>query len=111
MCQREAQVLRNYYIVLFFIASLFGCGQKAESTSEQVERNIVQSLKVGDDAKAIENYLNAQNIPFTYDKYTNRFQGIIRGKSSSLQAITISIVLDNQQRYINVEVNDSYTSL
>ena len=103
--------MRNYHIVLFFIASLFGCEQKAESTSEQIEANIVQTLKVGDDAKAIENYLNSQNIPFTYDKYTNRFQGIIRDEDSSLHAITISIVLDNQQRYVNVEVNDSYTSL
>ncbi|MBW3532296.1 hypothetical protein [Shewanella sp. NKUCC06_TVS] len=111
MCQGEVQVLRNYHIVLFFIVSLFGCEQKAESTSKQVEANIVQALKVGDDAKAIENYLNSQKIQFSYDKYTNRFQGIIRDQNSNLHAITISIVLDNQQRYVNVEVNDSYISL
>jgi|TARA_R110001592_G_scaffold5212_4_gene28785 hypothetical protein len=75
MCQREAQVLRNYYIVLFFIASLFGCGQKAESTSEQVERNIVQSLKVGDDAKLLSIILTPKislslmtNIPIDFSE-------------------------------------------
>jgi len=76
-----------------------------------VKANIVQELKVGDDSKTIENYLNSQNISFTYDKHTNRYQGIIRDQESNFHAVTISIVLDKQQRYVKVDVNDSYTSL
>lgn len=62
-------------------------------------------------SKAIESYLNSKNILFTYDKYANRYQGIIRDQDSDFHAITIYIVLDNQKKYVKVEVNDSYTSL
>ena len=110
MCQGEVRVLRKYHFILI-ITFLFGCEQKPELSSKQVKANIVQELKVGDDSITIENHLNSQNISFTYDKHTNKYQGIIRNQKSNLHAITISIVLDNQQRYVKVDVNDSYTSL
>jgi hypothetical protein len=111
MCQGGFRVLRNYHLIILTIVFLFGCEQKPEVTSKLVKANILQALKVGDDATTIESYLTSQNISFTYDKYTNRYQGIIRDQDSNFHAITISIVLDKQQRYVKVDVNDSYTSL
>ena len=88
---------------------LLGCGRGSEATPKQIETEILANLGTGADAEAIESYLRGRNLPFSYDRFSNRYQSIIRDPNSDAHAITIHISLDANGRFAGVEARDSYT--
>ncbi len=99
--------------VAFLGALLFvsGCLPTLDTTPEKVEAEITAALKPGDSAEAIETYLRKRELEFSYDRFANRYQAIIRHPDSNFHAITIHILLDAQKRFAAVEADDSYTFL
>ena len=90
---------------------LSGCFPTLDTTPEEVEADISSALKPGDAAETIEAYLRKRGLGFSYDRFANRYQAIIRHPDSNFHAITIHILLDPQKRYAGVEADDSYTFL
>lgn len=103
---------RLVFVFLLSVGLLMsGCLPKLDVTPEKVEAEISSVLKPGDNAEAIEGYLRKRGLEFSYDKFSNRYQAIIRHPESNFHAITIHILLDSQKRFTGVEANDSYTFL
>jgi hypothetical protein len=87
-----------------------GCHPRLDSTPEQVEAEFSSALAPGDNADAIEAYFRKRGLEFSYDRFTNRYNAIIRHPESDYHAITIYVLLDPQKRFSGVEARDSYTS-
>ena len=101
---------RSVALFLLVVAStLSNCYRNLGTTPEIVKTEISAALHTGDDAESIERYLAQRNLAFSYDRFSNRYQSIIRDSESNFHAITIYILLDAQKRYVGVEVRDSYT--
>jgi hypothetical protein len=101
--------LIGFFLVMAASSALTGCSGGLDTTPEAVEAEISAALHKGDGVEAIERYLEQRNLPFSYDRFANRYQSIIRDPRSNAHAITIHILLDDQKRYVDVEARDSYT--
>lgn len=97
------------FFLLAAASTLVGCSGGLDTTPEAVEAEISAALHKGADAEAIERYLEQRNLAYSYDRFSNRYQAIIRDPESNAHAITIHILLDDQKRYEDVEARDSYT--
>ncbi|MET0987699.1 MAG: hypothetical protein ABW034_20070 [Steroidobacteraceae bacterium] len=101
---------RFIVLLLFATAStMSGCSQGLETSPEAVEAEISAALPKGADAVAIEKYLEQRSLAFTYDRFANRYQSIIRDPESDARAITIDILLDAQKRFAGVDARESHT--
>jgi len=74
-----------------------------------VESNFRTALKPGDSAEKIEEYFQSQQLGFSFDKYQDRYQSIIRSPSTDFHAIVIFVNVDAEKRFKSVQVQDSYT--
>ena len=101
------------FIVILFSAGLLssGCFRMLDTTADVVETEISSALKSGDNVEAIEGYLRKRGLAFSYNRFANRYQAIIRHPESDFHAITIHILLDSEKHFKGVEANDSYTFL
>jgi hypothetical protein len=88
---------------------LFGCSRSPDTTPQEVEAELLAALGHGASTQAIESYLRQRKLPFSYDRFSNRYQSIIRDPDSDAHAISIYISLDTDGRFAGVEVRDSYT--
>jgi hypothetical protein len=91
------------------VVLLFGCSRSPVTTPVEVEADLLEALGHGADAQVIEAHLRERKLPFSYDRFANRYQSIIRDPDSDAHAITIYIRLDPDGRFAGVEARDSYT--
>ena len=105
------KIIFTLSILVFFLFMLQVCFPTLEISPQDVEEKINAALKSGDSAVEIEEYLASQKLVSSYDKYNNRYQGIIRHPNSNFHAITFKIYLNKDKAFIRVEANDSYTFL
>jgi hypothetical protein len=99
----------GFFFSLGAASTLMSCSSGLNTTPEAIEAEISAALHKGASAEAIERYLDQRNLTFSYDRFSNRYQTIIRDPESDAHAITIYILLDDQKRYADVEARDSYT--
>ena len=92
------------------LVALTGCWLEPLPAPEQVKSDIERHLKPGDPHTAVEKALKGQKLGFSYDKYANRYQSIIRQRHSNFKAVVIHVYLDEQRRFLRVETRNSYTS-
>ena len=97
------------FVVLALVALLFGCSRGTDTTPEEIEAELSAALGQSADTKVIESYLRSRKLPFSYDRFSNRYQAIIRDPGSDAHAITIYIRLDAHGRFAGAEAHDSYT--
>ena len=102
-------------LVIVFLLSvgllMSGCLPKLDITPEKVEAEILSALKPGDNSEAIESYLQKRGLAYSYDRFANRYQAIIRHPESDFHTITIHTLLDPAKHFKGVEANNSYTFL
>ena len=103
-------------LALFFGALPFcGCSKEKESiTSGQIRSLIDQELNIGDSAIDIEKFLKLNEITYSFDKYNNRYQCIIRdpsGKKTGYHSIVIYISVDERKQYLASNVFDSFQGI
>ena len=83
-------------------------------TSGQIRSKIERELNVGDSAIEIENFLKLNEITYSFDKYNNRYQCIIRdpsGQEIGYHSIVIYIAVDERKQFLASEIFDSYTEI
>jgi hypothetical protein len=103
----------NRIILLLLLATFgaLGCAPTLDIEPETVEADIASVLKPGASAEEIETCLRERGLPFSYDRFQNRYQSIIRHPKSNFHAITIVVHLDERRKFKSVEARDSYTFL
>jgi len=87
------------------------CPTFVETSLDALNGQLLEMLEVGDEATKIESALTSVGATYSWDRFQDRYQGIIRHPSSSFHAITISVYVDEQRRFKSIEVNDSFTAL
>jgi DNA-binding transcriptional regulator PaaX len=83
-----------------------------KTKAEEVSNLITSELKVGDGAQTIEAFFERHDIAFSYNRFDQRYQAIIRdvaGDPKVDQAIVIHVYVDHQRRLVRSEVKDSFT--
>jgi hypothetical protein len=88
--------------------TLVGCVIDLPAASH-VDRELRAILTEGDARPKIEEGLAKQGIPYSYDRFTDRYQGIIRSKKSDFRAVVVYVYLDSAGRLARMEVIDSFT--
>ena len=83
-----------------------------KTKADEVRQLIAKELPVGSSAESVEAFFQRHKIEYSWDRFANRYQAIIRGvsKNSKLldQAIVIYINVDAEKRFVNAEVQDSF---
>ena len=98
-------------LILLFAVIIFGCEPTLDITPKQVESDFNLVLKVGDSSEKIESYFKSENIDYSFDDFSNRYQSIIRHPDSNYHAIVIHVYVDSNKNYLKVEARDSYTAI
>ena len=82
---------------------------------KELEMLINEHLSPGDSAEKIEAFLKEQEWPFTYDRFTKRYQtGYPEGDVENLftiKAIAIWLYVDESKAFLRAEVDEVYTGL
>jgi len=107
------RILTNRFALLLLLGSLMlvGCLSTLDTTPREVEEKINSYLKTGDGAEKIEAYFKKEGLEVSYDRFSNRYQSIIRHSESNFHAITIYVYVDENKKFIRVESDNSYTFL
>ncbi len=79
--------------------------------AEEVRQLIAAELQVGSDAQEIVDFFERHNISYSYDRFSNRYQAVIRDVSPVLdQAVVIHVYVDREKSFQRAEVQDSFTA-
>ena len=87
------------------------CPPFVERSLNDLRTEFEEQVAVGDDANLIEAALLDLGVSFSWDKFTNRYQGIIRHPSSNFHAIVIHVYVDKERRYESIDIHDSFTTI
>jgi hypothetical protein len=76
-----------------------------------IEKDLHASLALGDSREKIERVLTEKKIPFSFDRFQNRYVGCIRPKEKRMveRAVCIDIDIDATRCLKKIEVTNSYT--
>ena len=77
--------------------------------ASSVKADLDSSIKPGDSSQKIEEQLVARSLPFSFDRYSSRYQSIIRGKTQSDRAVVIYINVNEDKQFLSCETHDSFT--
>lgn len=104
------------FLYFLSLCLVLGTGCTAQMvTSKKIEKLISDTLAVGDNSNVIESFLKENNIAFSFDSFSSRYQCIIRDPSKNLpkgyHSIIIYIYVDDNKNFKHAEVKDSYTFL
>ncbi len=108
-------------IAVFIVLSNPGC-EKGDlftldgvnhTRAAEIRELIAAELQPGKSAEQIERFFESKDITYSYDRFANRYQAIIRdvatGRNAD-QAIVIYINVDEKRRFLSAEVRDSFTA-
>lgn len=96
--------------VLLFLSCILtiACNEEDKMTSEEEIRNLIRKeLPVGSSSNEIELFFKEHKIVFGYDKYANKYHGLIKVGSVSPwsnKKISIHIYVDDKKRFVREEV-------
>lgn len=83
-----------------------------KTKADEVRQLIAKELPVGASAESIEEFFQKHNIGYSWDRFANRYHAIIRDVSKNPklldQAIEIHINVDDEKRFVNAEIQDSF---
>lgn len=119
-----SKIIRILLIAILgcIIAISFGCNNRDEfmlggineEKSEEVKQLITDELYVGASSDVIETFFKKHNITYSYNRFSVRYNAIIRDVSSDPkvdQAVSIYIYLDDEKQFKSSEVRNTFTSL
>ena len=79
--------------------------------AEEIRQLLATELQVGADAQEIEAFFKRHNITYSYDRFNQSYNGIIRDVSPVLdQAIVIHVYVDEEKQFQRAEVSNSFTA-
>ena len=84
-----------------------------ETKANEVRELISKELAHGASSEAIEQFFDRHEITYSFDRFTNRYQAIIRDVATGPgvdQAVVIHVHVDEDRRFLGAEVRDSFTA-
>jgi hypothetical protein len=84
-----------------------------ETKAAEVRQLITDELEPGADSEAIEEFFKKNEITYSYNRFSSRYQAIIRDVATGPgvdQAVVIHVKVDDQRRFVSAEVRDSFTA-
>lgn len=104
--------MTNLVTIIGVLTVAFACNAgAAEPLSSKEARSAIETnLKQGDSSSVIEAFFKQRQLPFTYDRFSKRYQSIIREPKSEKHAVVIYINVDSERRFVSGEARDSYTA-
>ena len=102
-------------LLVFSVALIIAAySTKDRITVPEVRAAIDRELRVGAAPQEIELFLTKHGFEYSYDKYNNRYQAIIRDISHNPfvdKALQVRVNLDDAKTYRSADVFTSYTFL
>jgi hypothetical protein len=87
------------------------CPPFVSTTLEEVRAQFEKKVKPGDEKQNVEKALAQIGIAYSWDGFSERYQGIIRHPNSNFHAIVIHVYVDGEAKYERIEIEDSFTAL
>ena len=109
--------MKRFLLLITAWASLFlsACSKLDVMDVKELELFINENLSPGDSSEEIEAFLLEQEWPFSYDRFTKRYQtGYPEGAVENLftiKAVSILIYVDESKAFLRAEVEEVYTGL
>ena len=85
-----------------------------KTKAEEVRGLIASELEVGASSTEIEAFFKRHQIGNSYNRFDQRYKGIIRDVNDSRivdQAVVVHIYVDEDKSFVSSEVRDSFTFL
>lgn len=89
------------------------CSEGARTSVKVVEAMINSELPVGSSSQQIEQFFQKHGLPFSYDRFSKRYNSIIRNVSpqpNTDHAIVIYLYVDDEGKFTRAEIRDSFTA-
>ena len=83
-----------------------------KTKAAEVRQLIAKELQPGTGSALIEKFFRENDIAYSFDRFSSRYQAIIRDVATRPwldQAVVILVHVDDQKRFLSAEVNDSFT--
>ncbi|MDZ4790616.1 MAG: hypothetical protein SGJ17_05320 [Hyphomicrobiales bacterium] len=81
--------------------------------AKNLSPKLSSELKQGDSQEKIDKILRENGVGFSFNRFDNRYQGIIRNVSPGnpgQHAVVVHINVDENKRFLSAEVHDSFTA-
>ena len=101
--------LHGVVVSILLLVTISASSQGSLPRAVDVRKALTEKLNVGDESLAIEQVLVSNSIQFTYDRFANRYQGIIRDPKSDAHAVVVYVNVDKERRFLSCETHDTYT--
>ncbi|MBI5276583.1 MAG: hypothetical protein HY854_08980 [Burkholderiales bacterium] len=85
------------------------CPEFVRRTPADLRRDFGERVKVGDDRSKIEQALIELGLPFSWDRFSGRYQAVLGTPSSDFHAVVVHVYVDERQAYKSFEAIDSFT--
>ena len=92
-------------------SSIGVCPPFVNLSLQELEKSFLEQVEIGAPASIIELALDELGVTYSWDRFQQRYQGIIRHTSSSFHAITFHVYVDDQGGFKDIQINDSFTTL
>ena len=100
----------RYLTALVLLLVSPGCVTEGTTNAKSVLTEINAALSKGDGPEVIEGYFKNRGLAASYDRFSNRYQSIIRNLGGPFDhAVVIYVYVDERKRLLRVETHDSYT--
>ncbi len=103
-------VAKLFFALALAIAPILSFSANDFPSAKQLQGELQAAMKVGDSREKIESVLKGRSLETTYDKYSQRYQSIMRRPTTDFHAIVIYVNVDKERRFVSVEAHDSYTA-
>jgi hypothetical protein len=86
-----------------------GCPEFVATTPSQLAASFARLVKPGDDSGAIERGLSELGLAYSWDRFSYRYQAILRIGSSNFHAVVAWVYVDGERRFVAFQAQDSFT--
>ena len=101
--------LRRLTALVLLLVSV-SCVAQGKANAKSVLAEVNAALSKGDASDVIESYFKNRGLGASYDRFSRRYQSIIRNTGgASDHAVVIYVYVDEKKRLLRVETHDSYT--
>ena len=90
-------------------ASLGSAIERVQAKAQELNLRIESDLPPGASAEDIEVFLTRHEILFSYDRFQNRYQGIVRIDRGS--GVSVYLYVDSNKRFVRGEAQTYFTFL
>jgi len=94
-----------------FFTNVGVCPPFVKTSVEGIKAEFKNKVTLGESKEAIEKAFNEMGLTYSWDRFQNKYNAIIRHPDSNFHAITIKVFVDENGKFKEIMVRDSFTAL